>query len=98
MSAKKVPSRGGYRRNAGAKPGVRLSDRHREAIKVSVLIERAQRIALNDAKRGTILDPQEEAVRARYMALLLNKALPDLVRTELTGQDGGPLEIITRAE
>ncbi len=33
----------------------------------------------------------------RSMALL-NKVLPDLTRQELVGENGGPLEIITRAE
>jgi hypothetical protein len=71
-----------------------MSDRHREKIRTGVIIERLHRIT-----EGKIMaDPQDLSVQVRAALGLLAKTLPDLQRTEHTGDGGGPLTIITRAE
>lgn len=86
--------RGGARPGAGREGGYRMPERMREKIKVGVILARAQQIA--DGKL-VIIDPQVESVRRAYAQMLLNKALPDLTRTELAGDPDQPLVITTRA-
>jgi len=82
------------KRERGREAGYRQPERMRERIKVAAILSRAQRIA-----DGTIevIDPQVESVRKQYAQMLLNKALPDLTRTELAGDPTAPLMITTRA-
>jgi len=62
----------------------------RQRIKSSMLINRLENYALSEK------DPQGNDVelnsgRVRAIEILLNKTLPNLQATELTGPDGGPV-------
>jgi hypothetical protein len=85
---------GGARAGAGRKGGQPLPERWREKIRQSGIMERMVRIAKGELED----DPKVLAVQTRTGMALLNKVLPDLTRQELVGENGGPLEIITRAE
>ena len=63
-------------------------------IQAGMLVSRVQKIALAQVKGA----PDRLNVQVRAGTALLNKVLPDLQRSEVTGEDGGPIEIITRAE
>lgn len=89
--AKDGTLRGGARAGAGREAGYRQPDRMRERIRVGAIILRENGIALGTIK---IPDPAVEAIRQRARHCLLNKALPDLMRTEITGAEGGAMRLI----
>lgn len=75
----------------------RLKTRHQADIRLKIQADRI--IALLQAgifgtkfQRKAVTLTSEKVAAAR---LLLNKCLPDLVRTELTGADGKPVELRT---
>lgn len=100
---KKAPdrkeNRGGVRAGAGRPKGTRPTpaqrDRLAQRINASRILTRMQKVADGDL---VIEDPTVESVRLRAGDILLRKVIPDLARTEHTGEDGGPLQIVTRAE
>lgn len=96
MTAKSTgKGRGGKRNPPGGRPqNQRVTEAWRARIKAGVLLDRA----MKQATTAQILDPQVESVRRAYSDMLLKKVLPDLARTEITGEGGEPLQIITRAE
>lgn len=59
-----------------------------------MLVARMQKLAIGAIEN----DADQLNVQVRAGQVLLNKILPDLQRTEVGGVDGGPIEIITRAE
>lgn len=62
-------------------------DSVREKIRASQLVNYLEKHALTG-------DGSEHAgTRVRAAAALLNKCLPDLARTEHTGEDGGPIQV-----
>jgi hypothetical protein len=64
---------------------IRLTDNWREKIKIGVIIDRMVRH----------VDGEVEMTNSQIKAaeILLRKVAPDLARTELTGEDGGPQQI-----
>lgn len=97
--AKDGTMRGGPRPNAGRPKGViprgDSLDRLRERINAGRILARMGKVSEGEL---VIEDPAVENVRLRAGEILLRKVMPDLARTEHTGEDGGPLQIITRAE
>lgn len=86
------------RKLTGGKPGrpqgmtYRAQDQARDAIKVGLIVARLNKYAL--AKRDDNGKLEEEMTDGQVAAarLLLAKALPDMVRTEHTGLNGGPVQ------
>lgn len=66
-------------------------ERTRSAIKTSQLVNRLQGFILSepDPASGKLIDMSKTQVSAAIA--LLRKTLPDLMSTELTGEDGGPV-------
>lgn len=64
-------------------------DEVRERIKTSQLLNRLQNNGLGKLKKEMTLGQIRSAVA------VLNKAMPDLQRTELTGRDGEPVQVTT---
>lgn len=71
--------RGGRRPGAGGKPGVKLSEQHRERIRTTVLLNRLQNFALGKLKRP--MQPAQVTAALRLLA----KRLPDLKAIEHSG-------------
>lgn len=75
----------------------RLNPQHdaltRDKIRTSQLINRLNAFALeeNDPQSDKPVKLSRDQIRA--IEILLKKTLPDLTATELTGADGGPVEI-----
>lgn len=65
-----------------------LTDKWREKIRLSLLITRLDQCAAGE------IEMDKNQLKAAQM--LLNKLVPDLARTELTGADGGALQLETR--
>lgn len=63
---------------------IRLTENWREKIKIGVIIDRMMKH----------VDGELEMTNSQLKAaeILLRKVAPDLARTELTGEDGGPQE------
>jgi len=70
---------------AARKNKVNLTESWKEKIRVSMLLNRLQDHVL-DGK-----DMSNSQIKAAD--ILLRKSVPDLARTEHTGQDGGPIKV-----
>lgn len=67
---------------------VKLSEAWRERIRTAVILQRLERAALGET--------DVTATQLKAAEIVLRKTLPDLARTEVTGQDGGPQELVIR--
>jgi len=67
-------------------------DEIRGKIQVSNLIHRVNEYAI-----GNLTDEDISPNRLNAIKLLLNKSLPDLQSIELTGEGGGPVQIVATA-
>ena len=65
-----------------------LREEWRQKIQASQLINRVQGHALGDVEMS--------ATQLKAAEILLRKVAPDLARTEVSGEDGGPQELIIR--
>jgi hypothetical protein len=65
-----------------------LRDEWRQKIKASMLINRLQDHAFGDVE----MTPTQ----LKEAEILLKKVAPDLARTEMTGEDGAPQELVIR--
>jgi hypothetical protein len=70
------------RKTSGVK---HLSEAWKERIRSGVLAERLERCAMGDVEMTT------NQIRAAQ--ILMNKVIPDIARTELSGPDGGPIVV-----
>lgn len=70
---------------AARKRKVELSDNWKDGIRASVLMRR-----LYDNALGATSMTSQQINSAK---IVLSKLVPDLGRTEVTGQDGGPVEV-----
>jgi hypothetical protein len=73
---------------AARKNTPRLSNEWRERIKSGVILSRLEQAALGE------LEMSPAALKAAE--IVLRKTLPDLARTEVTGDEGGPQELVIR--
>ena len=76
----------------GRKMGYRHQEDVRSKIRASQLLNYLNRLAIEN--QGS----ENSATRVKAASTLLNKVLPDLARTEHTGEGGGPLELVHRVE
>jgi hypothetical protein len=67
---------------------VRLSEEWRERIRTAGILERLEKAAMGETE---VTPTQLKAAE-----IVLRKTLPDLARTEVTGDDGGPQELVIR--
>lgn len=67
---------------------VRLDENWRERIRTSMLLNRLQDHAFGEIE---LTQSQIKAVE-----ILLRKTAPDLAATQISGPDGGPMELIAR--
>ena len=67
---------------------VRLSEEWRERIRTAGILERLEKAAMGETE---VTPTQLKAAE-----IVLRKTLPDLARTEVTGNDGAPQELIIR--
>jgi len=65
-----------------------LRDEWRQKIKASMLINRLQDHAFGEVDMSP--------TQLKAAEILLKKVAPDLARTEMTGEDGGPQELVIR--
>lgn len=70
---------------AARKNTPRLSQEWRERIRSGVILARLEKAALGE------LDITPASLKAAE--IVLRKTIPDLARTEVTGEDGGPQEM-----
>ena len=73
---------------AARKNTPRLSNEWRERIKSGLILSRLEQAALGK------LEMSPAALKAAE--IVLRKTLPDLARTEVTGDEGGPQELVIR--
>lgn len=73
---------------AARKNTPRLSNEWRERIKSGVILSRLEQAALGE------IEMTPAALKAAE--IVLRKTLPDLARTEVTGDEGGPQELVIR--
>lgn len=73
---------------AARKNTPRLSNEWRERIKSGLILSRLEQAALGE------LEMSPSALKAAE--IVLRKTLPDLARTEVTGDEGGPQELVIR--
>ena len=73
---------------AARKNTPRLSNEWRERIKSGLILSRLEQAALGE------LEMSPAALKAAE--IVLRKTLPDLARTEVTGDAGGPQELVIR--
>lgn len=73
---------------AARKNTPRLSNEWRERIKSGVILTRLEQAALGE------IEMSPSALKAAE--IVLRKTLPDLARTEVTGDEGGPQELVIR--
>ena len=73
---------------AARKNTPRLSNEWRERIKSGVILSRLEQAALGE------IEMTPAALKAAE--IFLRKTLPDLARTEVTGDEGGPQELVIR--
>jgi len=72
--------------------GSKVTERSRRRIKATMLVIALQKHALGKPfYKG---DPKLVASRVKAAQILLAKCMPDIQRTELTGADGGPVELV----
>jgi len=70
---------------AARKNTPRLSQEWRERISSGVILARLEQAALGEL--------EVSAASLKAAEIVLRKTLPDLARTEVTGEDGGPQEM-----
>ncbi|MFZ9264725.1 MAG: hypothetical protein ACO222_06145 [Polynucleobacter sp.] len=70
---------------AARKNKVTLSDNWKDGIRASVLMRR-----LYDNSLGSVEMTNQQIKSAQ---IVLSKLIPDLARTEMTGEDGGPVRV-----
>lgn len=75
---------------AARKRKTELTDAWKEKIKISVIALR-----LYDHIQGK---NEMSATQLKASDILLKKMVPDLARSEVTGEDGGPVQTVTRVE
>ena len=73
---------------AARKNTPRLSNEWRERIKSGLILSRLEQAALGE------LEMSPAALKAAE--IVLRTTLPDLARTEVTGDEGGPQELVIR--
>jgi hypothetical protein len=73
---------------AARKNTPRLSNEWRERIKSGLILSRLEQAALGE------IEMTPSALKAAE--IVLRKTLPDLARTEVTGDEGGPQELVIR--
>ena len=73
---------------AARKNTPRLSNEWRERIKSGLILSRLEQAALGE------LEMSPAALKAAE--IVLRKTLPDRARTEVTGDEGGPQELVIR--
>jgi len=69
----------------------RQTDNCRKAIQTTKLLQRLQDHALNESEKEVMTSTQIRAAQ-----ILLDRALPMLSAVEVTGQDGGPLDVVVK--
>lgn len=72
-----------------ARKRVPLSQATRDRIQVTNLVEMLQEYALTGLYHGKSVDKS----RIKSAEILLRKVLPDLKQIDVSGQEGGPLEV-----
>jgi hypothetical protein len=70
---------------------IRHDEETRRRIKTMVIVQRLMKHIESD-------EPLMDASQVSAAKALLNKCLPDLRAIEITGEDGGPIETITKVE
>jgi hypothetical protein len=65
-----------------------LSEEWRERIRAAGILERLEKAAMGEVE---VTQTQIKAAE-----IVLRKTLPDLARTEVTGNEGGPQELVIR--
>lgn len=73
---------------AARKNQVRLSEQWRERIRTAGILERLEKAAMGEL--------EVSPAQLKAAEIVLRKTLPDLARTEVSGQDGGPQELVIR--
>lgn len=73
---------------AARKNAIRLSEEWRERIRTAGILERLEKAAMGEL--------EVSPAQLKAAEIVLRKTLPDLARTEVSGQDGGPQELIIR--
>ena len=73
---------------AARKNTIRLSEEWRERIRTAGILERLEKAAMGEL--------EVSPAQLKAAEIVLRKTLPDLARTEVSGQDGGPQELIIR--
>ncbi|MFM0439277.1 hypothetical protein PQQ84_22650 [Paraburkholderia strydomiana] len=68
----------------------RLRKTHQEEVRTKIQVSQLLNVLQNHAL-GTL--EELAPTRLRAIEILLKKTLPDLSQTELTGADGGPIQI-----
>jgi hypothetical protein len=67
---------------------VRLSEEWRERIRTAGILERLEKAAMGEV--------EVSPTQLKAAEIVLRKTLPDLARTEVTGNDGAPQELVIR--
>jgi len=67
---------------------VRLSEEWRERIRTAGILERLEKAAMGEV--------EVSPTQLKAAEIVLRKTLPDLARTEVTGDEGGPQELVIR--
>lgn len=71
----------------------KLDQAHRERIKTSQLLNRLQEFVFEGVDPKTKAPIDLSPARIKAIEILLRKSLPDLSQVEMTGPDGGPVQI-----
>lgn len=74
----------------------RLRKNHQDSVRAK--IQASQLVNYLEKHALTGAGSKHAGTRVRAAIGLLNKALPDLARTEHTGEDGGPLKVVVKKE
>ena len=73
---------------AARKHTTKLSEEWRERIRSGVILQRLDKAAMGE------LEMSSASLKAAE--IVLRKTIPDLARTEHTGQDNGPIKMVVR--
>lgn len=72
-------------------------ERTRSAIQTTQLIKRLQCFVFDQPDdAGNVVE--FDSVKMRAVEILLKKSLPDLSNVEITGNDGGPLQVVIQSK
>jgi hypothetical protein len=75
-----------HQRTRGRQPGFKMPEAHRTKIANSKILNRL--ISFAEGKEGVEMAPHQVTAALG----LIKKVLPDMTRTEVTGEDGGPIK------